>query len=529
MVLSTRHTIAFAAFLFCIINCMPVFAQEICDNGIDDDGNGLADLFDPTCQCRYNVAGNMLANGSFENYNHCPLNYTYGETLDIVPPWQYGANTNEGEFYHNLSCPYDSAVVMLKMAPNLPLPHGESFVSIYNATFVTPRPEAEIPKTYVGQCLQVPLKKGGDYTLSFDAGRFISWDNLTGDIFPFTVAVFGNADCDAVPFGKQYSFGTGCPVNYSGWVLLGKITVTTSGQWVQSKIHLSIPFDINTIQVGPDCSILPEIHNLADSTTFLDYHLYYLDNLHLLPTKDFPFQYIRAAATLNCDDLPVLQAADFPNAAYQWYKDSLALPGETSGTLSIKDTSGVHFYNARITSISTCVITEPFLVTGSRLNDVNIPADAILCAGDSLLLSPAINGIAYTINGIPASEVKISAAGAYKVVASDINGCQKVFETNISAGNCTDCEAYIPNAFTPNGDGLNDFFKMKVGCLSTSFNCKVYDRWGQLVFQSADIGQGWNGKKGDQPMPAATYVYFISYKLSSGLLKRHTGSVTLIR
>ena len=82
------------------------------------------------------------------------------------------------------------------------------------------------------------------------------------------MAVFGNADCNAVPFGKVNVLGNGCPANYPGWVLLGKVDVVSAGQWVQSKVRLNIPFNINVIEIGPDCSILEPIINLPDGTTF---------------------------------------------------------------------------------------------------------------------------------------------------------------------------------------------------------------------------------------------------------------------
>lgn len=61
----------------------------------------------------------------------------------------------------------------------------------------------------------------------------------------FTVGVFGHADCNAVPFGLGNSTGNGCPTNYDGWVLLGKARVYSKGTWVQAKINLTIPKDIN--------------------------------------------------------------------------------------------------------------------------------------------------------------------------------------------------------------------------------------------------------------------------------------------
>jgi len=70
---------------------------------------------------------------------------------------------------------------------------------------------------------------------------------------------------------------------------------------------------------------------------------------------------------------------------------------------------------------------------------------------------------------------------------------------------------YIPNTFTPNGDGVNDVFKAQ-GDGITTFEMVIYDRWGQLVFQSTDINKGWDGKVngGSNVSATDTYVYVIN-------------------
>jgi len=98
--------------------------QEICNNGIDDDGDGLVDLHDADCQCHFVVTDNLLQNGSFELYDHCPVNHTYDKDYKIADDWQYGTytNINEADYYHNLLCSDDAAQFMYHMPPQLPLP-----------------------------------------------------------------------------------------------------------------------------------------------------------------------------------------------------------------------------------------------------------------------------------------------------------------------------------------------------------------------------------------------------------------------
>lgn len=85
---------------------------------------------------------------------------------------------------------------------------------------------------------------------------------------------------------------------------------------------------------------------------------------------------------------------------------------------------------------------------------------------------------------------------------------------------------YIPNAFTPNGDGLNDQFGVKGEGIG-DFRMLVYDRWGEVIFESDRPEKQWDGNYKGQPVQQGTYVYQVYTK---GTDKRsRTGSVTLIR
>ncbi len=88
---------------------------------------------------------------------------------------------------------------------------------------------------------------------------------------------------------------------------------------------------------------------------------------------------------------------------------------------------------------------------------------------------------------------------------------------------------HIPNAFTPNGDGLNDEFKLisKSDNIS-AFKLHIYNRWGQMVFESNDIPNGWDGKIKGEDAPAGTYVYRIKYTV--GIFKfDDSGALVLVR
>jgi len=90
----------------------------------------------------------------------------------------------------------------------------------------------------------------------------------------------------------------------------------------------------------------------------------------------------------------------------------------------------------------------------------------------------------------------------------------------------------IPNAFTPNGDGLNETFLPLYFCLLVVADFRVYDRWGKLVFQTKDSEQGWDGTFEEKPAPADVYVWHIEYEAirEEGRQRfSEKGDVTLLR
>lgn len=507
-------------------------AQEICDNGKDDDGDGRVDLKDPDCACNFRVTGNLLRNGSFEAFKHCP-EYSYERDSGIADFWEYGTytNNNETNYYHTLPCSYDWSQVALYQPPAMPLPDGKAFVSIRQ---YVPRKrqlkETDIAKTYVGQCLQSPLKPGEKYTLTFNSGRFKSNDDrdFKYRAEPFTVAVFGHADCNAVPFGAINAQSSGCPTNYQGWTLLGKTTVHSKGKWVQNRIDFTVPSDINVIEIGPDCSILEADIDLADSTTFLDFYVYYLDDLHLLPTKDFHFANIQAQIGNRCEIDSELIAPVITNASYQWYKDSVAILGATAGVYHLPAGNRTGNYNVRITNADTCFISEPLTIGLNSLAGLKLPNDTTICIGDSTLLAPALTGVSYLYNGNRSFYVKVNKAGIYNIEAVDASGCRRTFKITVFTEDCAQTNLFMPNAFTPNADGKNDVFRVPSGEKVNVTAFSIFNRWGNKVFSTTNRSRGWDGTLHGKACAAGTYVYFIT-GIVNNQQKEFRGTFVLIR
>jgi len=126
-----------------------------------------------------------------------------------------------------------------------------------------------------------------------------------------------------------------------------------------------------------------------------------------------------------------------------------------------------------------------------------------------------------------------SLAGTYMYILIDENGC--VHEGQVTVSLKEDVSIFVPNAFTPNGDGVNDVFIPSFDAGNLELNAfNIYNRWGDLVFTEDSAGsladlKGWDGRFGSTPASPGVYVYQLVVVMPDGQLKHYTGDVTLIR
>jgi gliding motility-associated-like protein len=116
----------------------------------------------------------------------------------------------------------------------------------------------------------------------------------------------------------------------------------------------------------------------------------------------------------------------------------------------------------------------------------------------------------------------------YIVRATDAAGCYgedaitiKLFKTGP--------DIFVPSGFTPNGDGLNDVLRpITVGIKQLNF-FRIYNRWGQLVFGTSEIGKGWDGQIGGQPQATGNFVFMVQGVDYTGKIIFKKGNITLVR
>ncbi len=116
----------------------------------------------------------------------------------------------------------------------------------------------------------------------------------------------------------------------------------------------------------------------------------------------------------------------------------------------------------------------------------------------------------------------------YQVKVSVPGGCSATDDIAVKIFN-TGPDIFIPSAFTPNQDGLNDKLKPFTVGIQQLLYFSVYNRWGQLVYTSKEINKGWDGKLAGQPQPAGTYVYSAEGIDYLGKRIQKKGTTVLIR
>lgn len=121
-------------------------------------------------------------------------------------------------------------------------------------------------------------------------------------------------------------------------------------------------------------------------------------------------------------------------------------------------------------------------------------------------------------------------AGIYADTLLAANGCDSFLFLVLNVVHCPwlDQACYIPNVFSPNNDGLNDKFKAE-GINFDTYEMRIFDRWGNYIYQSNDAGTGWDGTYRDKPADIGVYAYYVVIKFINGNIIERKGDVLLVR
>ena len=213
----------------------------------------------------------------------------------------------------------------------------------------------------------------------------------------------------------------------------------------------------------------------------------------------------------------------------RWYTDSVA--GTQIGgppTVPLTDAISITYYATQ--TIHNCESERiPLKVSVKPLPYATIAPRHEPCRGEVYTLKlTADNTYAYLWGtGETTNSICIDSSGTYTYTVS--NDCGSISgSTEVRFINCNTC-LYVPQAFTPNGDGNNDVFRTYTACVIKYYELRIFNRWGEKIFETNDALREWDGFYRGAPQPANVYVYTVTLVDEDDKTTAIKGSLTLIR
>jgi gliding motility-associated-like protein len=321
----------------------------------------------------------------------------------------------------------------------------------------------------------------GIYSVSFDDGLCITHDTIVVTNLPVPVVDLGNdtAACDVSALildagqGGTYLWNTGATTQTVSPTLPGTY-------WVSYDNGYCISYDTIVITALPPVSV-----NLGTDISL-------------------------------CDVSAVVLDAGV-GGSYFWNT------GATTQTIT-PGVAGIYwvFY-----SNGSCIDSDTIIVTSVTTEPVSLGEDLLLCQYDFLQLDAGAGDSYLWNNGANTETIAPQLAGTYFVTVT--NGNCTSSDTIELVGDLGESILFIPNTITPDGNALNDVFFV-YGSDITEFRMRIFNRWGELLFETNDPAAGWNGTYKGTLVEEDTYVYVIDYStMCGGDTRKRTGHVNVIR
>ncbi len=222
-----------------------------------------------------------------------------------------------------------------------------------------------------------------------------------------------------------------------------------------------------------------------------------------------------------------------------WYVNNDTIETDNISTIKILPniSQPVYFH---IDNLYGCSASDSLKINVNPLPGVDATVDKpVINIGEQVQLTATQNQT-YSYNWFPANLVSNAAIFnptssptqtiLYTVLINDRNNCSAQDTVSVRVENtiCDKYNIYIPDAFTPNGDGMNDVFNVRTSILK-NMHLEVFDRWGHKVFETNTLSDGWDGTYKGQPAPLDSYGYYFTGECLQGEKISLKGNVTLLR
>ncbi len=234
-----------------------------------------------------------------------------------------------------------------------------------------------------------------------------------------------------------------------------------------------------------------------------------------------------------CEGESVVLDASSPIAAsYLWYPNN-----ETSDQITVFQTGTFAVSTVDTFGCKAYSDTINILVDSNKLQIPTVSNDTTICAGSTVMLVASVdsgNLVWYNPLGAPS----VGTGNSYSPLVIDETRFYVRAESQVCVGELAsvlvstfDCEnVLVGNVFTPNGDGVNDYFQIQIYG-TTYFNVEIYNRWGTLIYTLDHPNQRWDGTmyESGEALPDGTYYYVLTYGKYDGTDQTQKGNVTMIR
>lgn len=186
--------------------------------------------------------------------------------------------------------------------------------------------------------------------------------------------------------------------------------------------------------------------------------------------------------------------------------------------------------------LNGCVTVDTILVKQKPVFAFDLGNNRVICTGETTRLEKPANAPPGTTfswsTGSTADFIDVGTAG-YVGLESDLNGCKFRDSILVSSIYCPKLELYVPDAFSPDGNGINDDFRpMFSESTVTAYSLTIYSRWGNVLYSTQETQTGWDGRYQGEICAPGLYTYKITYTyLRNNQVEAYekTGKVLLIR
>jgi gliding motility-associated-like protein len=457
-----------------------------------------------------------------------------------------------------------------------PTPDGCNGVKTFSFPVnVVQGPTADFTFTNNGCLVPVPFtnaSQGNGYTID----QF-QWDFVDPTTAPNNVSTIPNP-IHSFSAGGTYAVKLrvitteGCYADATKNVALSAVPVAAFTQSASTCETVAVAFNSTTSTIAPVGTISTWAWNFGDPSSGANNTNSTQNPSHTFATANNYTVSLTVTSSTGCPSVPVTKTitvspkpvADFtftntgcakdlvtfnglPNAmaTYAWNFGETGSPTNTAATQIATHqyaVAGTFNPSLTVTSPQGCVgtVTKPVTLAASLANPV-VTVTTIGATSLTFSWTPVagatgyqvstdginfttVTGTTYTVTGLTANQ---SVTLTVKAVAA--LACQSTTGSATGLTLYPDVGVFVPNTFTPNGDGKNDILKA-YGNYLQKMNMKIFNQWGEKVYESNDVnGGGWDGNCRGQQQPVGVYVYVVTATMPDGRVVNKKGTINLIR